>query len=120
MAEMLKNKKSGYRTVSPAHKPTNDSVPKHKHRKENLTNSNRVPLNSNANTNRVNEDIIEEENEMIRYCSHFNNGGCTFYDKFGVKCRFAHKKAPICNYDGQCDQPKCMFRHTQRSGGFVG
>ena len=82
MAEMLKNKKSGYRTVSPAHKPTNDSVPKHKHRKEKLTNSNRVPLNSNANTNRVNEDIIEEEHEMIRYCSNFNNCGYTFYDKF--------------------------------------
>ena len=50
----------------------------------------------------------------IRYCHYFNNGTCFFEEKYGRKCIFAHSKAPICKYAGNCNRKKCMFSHEKQ------
>ena len=63
----------------------------------------------------------EEANESVQYCHYFNNfGRCSFAERSGRQCKYAHVKAPVCNFDGQCGRAKCMFRHTLQPRGFLG
>lgn len=51
----------------------------------------------------------------IQYCHFFNNyGECKFEKKTGIKCKFAHQKAPLCKFGVQCNHKKCMFSHEKR------
>ena len=60
--------------------------------------------NTHGSSNR-----IRATREKIIY-SHFwnNKGSCDYESRFGRPCKFVHKKAPFCHFDGQCRKEKCM------------
>jgi hypothetical protein len=52
-----------------------------------------------------------------QYCHYFTNfGKCFFEEKYGTKCRFEHKVAPMCQSGTACNRPKCMFTHPNMGG----
>ena len=53
--------------------------------------------------------------KFIKYCHYWNNyGRCNYED-----CKFEHQSAPVCNYDGDCNRPKCMFTHKKQNMNFL-
>ena len=55
----------------------------------------------------------ENVRKSQRFCHFFSNfGECHYERKSGRKCKYAHEKAPKCNYDGSCTRKKCMFSHS--------
>ena len=108
--EILRNKQQGYRRVSPADKPVKENATSKNTNQERYTNQDR-----NDRVRNTHEDGNDRErNARIQYCHFCNNSG-----RFGRPCRFAHKLAPICNFDAQCARPKCMFRHNQQTENFL-
>ena len=115
--DIVRNKNRGYRRVSPLDNPVKEKeLDKTYTRNPNLSSKDRA-----RNTNddkRMNDD---EPQVRIQYCHFFNNAGrCIFEERFGKQCKFAHKLAPICNFDRQCDRPKCMYRHNLPADDFLG
>ena len=52
-----------------------------------------------------------------KYCHYFvNTGNCSFEEKTGKKCKFEHKKAPMCLFGINCARPKCQFSHPNFNG----
>ena len=67
-----------------------------------------------------NSDRLETETEKYKgkYCHYFvNQGRCNFEERTGLKCRFEHKIAPMCNFGISCSRTKCMFSHPKLNGG---
>ena len=60
----------------------------------------------------------EAANEHSRkYCHYFvNTGKCNYEERTGLKCKFEHKTAPMCNFGLICTQAKCMFSHPKING----
>ena len=111
---MKENKSNGYRRVNPIDPSVsqsgsrkNDEVrnTKHVHKKAPTKASNNEPDDDN-------------------FCHFFNNyKQCLFEENTGRKCKFSHRKAPMCDFDGQCRRPKCMYRHSKQTtnrGDFLG
>ena len=49
-----------------------------------------------------------------RFCHYFTNTGrCEFEGRTKLKCRFVHKKAPLCHLGINCPKQKCMYTHPQ-------
>ena len=49
-----------------------------------------------------------------RYCHYFvNQGKCLYEERTGLKCKFEHKVAPMCNSGIKCTRQKCMFSHPK-------
>ena len=66
----------------------------------------------------TNEDDVEENNEPDNFCHFYNNyRRCTFEENTGKQCKFVHRRAPVCDFDGQCGRSKCMFQHKNQSIG---
>ena len=106
--DIVLNKNRGYRRVSPVDIPA----------KENESNRNRINhRDQNLDSRRFEDD---KSRDRVQYCHFYNNSGrCFFEERFGKQCKFAHKVAPICNFDRQCSRPKCMFRHTLPAEDFL-
>ena len=52
-----------------------------------------------------------------KYCHFFvNQGNCTYSERTGYKCRYEHKKAPMCNFGTSCSRTKCMYSHPKIPG----
>ena len=52
-----------------------------------------------------------------KYCHYYvNTGKCTFEAKTGKKCKFEHKRAPMCIFGINCARPKCQFSHPNING----
>ena len=52
-----------------------------------------------------------------QYCHYFvNQGKCTYEEKTGERCRFAHEQAPMCRSGLACDRNKCMYSHPRVGG----
>ena len=108
--DIVRNKSKGYRRVSPANNAERENV---------FTRPNQSSFQNSSTRNGAgnNEDYRTDGNaqqERVQYCHFYNNSGrCSFSERLGRPCRFAHKLAPVCNFDGQCNRPKCMFRHSQ-------
>ena len=52
-----------------------------------------------------------------RYCHYFvNEGKCHYEDRTGLKCKFVHKVAPMCNFGMSCTRKKCMYSHPKLAG----
>ena len=57
-----------------------------------------------------------KEHEHILYCHYWNNGGsCNFEERTGRPCKFEHKQAPRCIFDGNCNRKACMFSHKNQN-----
>ena len=112
-AEIVRNKNKGYHRVSPADRSEKVSE------RRNLRNPD-IPSNERVrNIDDDNKIYEDKSHERTQYCHFYNNAGrCLFEERFGKQCKFAHKLAPVCNYDRQCDRPKCMYRHTLQSDNF--
>ena len=51
---------------------------------------------------------------VVQFCHFWNNfGTCNFEEKRGVPCKFEHKPAPTCNFDGECTRKRCMYSHKK-------
>ena len=52
-----------------------------------------------------------------KYCHYFvNKGRCNYEERSGLKCKFEHKVAPMCNFGISCSRIKCMFSHPKING----
>ena len=61
------------------------------------------------------------EPKQILYCHFWNNyGSCNYQEKTGRPCKFEHKQAPRCNFDGNCNRKACMFSHQNQNTDFLG
>ena len=61
-------------------------------------------------------NVSLESSEKEKFCHFFSNYGyCKFEKDSGKKCKFAHKQAPLCKFDGRCNRKKCMFSHKQKN-----
>ena len=102
----LENKKKGFRRAGPTTVAEKAKEPATKNANvENETNSRPTsPPN-----------IRKETNHNLQYCHFFSNfGKCHFKETTGRDRTFSHKKAPQCNYDGNCNRKKCMFSHMRQ------
>ena len=53
----------------------------------------------------------ETKKTIQKFCHNYNNFG-----KCDTKeCKFLHKQAPVCKFDGNCNRKKCMFRHLNQN-----
>ena len=51
-----------------------------------------------------------------RFCHYYvNYGQCSYEERTGEKCKFEHRKAPMCNSGISCTKTKCMFMHPKTS-----
>ena len=58
--------------------------------------------------------------QKTQYCHYWNNyGNCSFEFRNGRPCKFEHKVAPRCKYDGNCDRKFCMFVHKSQNMSFL-
>ena len=106
--KMKQNKGSGYRRVSPA------EVAEKQREEGRRTNGNET-TNARSATKKATTEAESDVDED--YCHFYNNySKCLFEENTGRKCKYAHKKAPICSYDGNCERSKCMFQHREQSG----
>ena len=59
--------------------------------------------------------VVNQRKDNEKNCHFFSNfGSCHFEEETGRKCKFSHKNAPVCKYDGNCNRKKCMFSHRQQ------
>ena len=107
---VVDNKASGYRRSNPSaaaeivKEPTNKSPNNDPHKETTQT-----------QVESPNIEKVRSPSQKVRYCHFFSNFGyCKFEEEQGRKCKFIHKKAPICKYDGKCNREKCMFSHTKK------
>ena len=57
----------------------------------------------------------DNDSVSVKYCYNWNNLGKCTYDN----CRYEHKLAPVCSYDGDCSRYKCMFTHRKQNMHFL-
>ena len=61
-------------------------------------------------SNPTNNSPDQSNNSRPRYCHYFSNfGNCEFEEKSGLKCKFLHERAPMCNAGLNCSKMKCMY-----------
>jgi hypothetical protein len=104
----VNNQKTGFRRAGPA--TYAEKVNQHPTKKANTE-------KEKDNNAKVNTSPFEKKatNANEKYCHFFSNfGRCHFEETAGRKCRFSHRKAPVCKYDGACNRNKCMFTHVQQ------
>ena len=119
----LKNlKESGFRRNNPA-----EEAESHRNRKlrcitcnfvakDNTQFQEHLRLKHTAET----RDISRRKGQKMQYCHYWNNyGNCSFESRNGRPCKFEHKVAPRCNFDGNCDRKFCMFVHKSQNMSFL-
>ena len=76
------------------------------------------PNNAASKTSNVTVNIEPDENIYKgRYCHYYvNMGNCNFKERTGVKCKYEHKQAPMCNQGTSCTRSKCMYSHPKTPG----
>ena len=127
----MKNfKKSSFKRTSPTEEslPVNGSMftcgkctfktGTQKRMKEHIDNAHKVPQNiPNINTK---TGDTERRSQNLPYCHNWNNkGSCNFETRTGRPCKFLHKTAPICSFDGICDRKFCMYVHQNQNMAFL-
>ena len=119
-----KNKMRGFKRVNPSAPPKPGPAASHTAppQKPPSTNTS-APGTTNSSEKETlktpaHNSYPEDENRYKgRYCHYFvNTGKCNYEDKTGIKCRFEHKIAPMCNFGLSCSRPKCMFSHPKVNG----
>ena len=124
LEEWTKNKLRGFRRVDPT-KPSNKQT-KNSSTKAKTTaevhppppQSKAPPKEATPKTSNGTENFEREENNYKgRYCHYFVNvGNCTFEERTGIKCKYEHKQAPMCNQGTSCTRVKCMYSHPKLQG----
>ena len=67
-----------------------------------------------------NKERLNIRGQRTQFCHYWNNyGNCTFESRNGRPCKFAHKNAPMCKFDGNCDRKFCMFQHKSQNMSFL-
>ena len=128
LQEWTKNKFRGFRRVDPTKQPKQKSTDQ-SNRSQTKADVHPPPTSnasSNASQNNarssktanVTDNIEPEENIYKgRYCHYFVNiGNCNFEERTGVKCKYEHKQAPMCNQGSSCTRSKCMYSHPKTQG----
>ena len=119
---LKKLKDSGYKRTTPGDNPeAKNKFPCNKcsfHGKDSNT------LTTHVKTVHVTYKNTERKNaannEIIKYCHHWNNfGSCHFETKNGRPCKFVHRQAPRCNFDGKCNRKLCMYMHQNQNMSFL-
>ena len=106
---MKRNQNLGYRRVSPADAPIKQKADQKTPGKKNER------VFKRAEEPRADEDNFNGFVEKDDFCHFYNNyNKCLFEENTGKRCKFSHRKAPICNFDGQCGRSKCMYRHKMQ------
>ena len=73
-----------------------------------------VKSHHNVRSNPINNSPDQSNNSRPRYCHYFSNfGNCEFEEKSGLKCKFLHERAPMCNAGLNCSKMKCMYSHPK-------
>ena len=110
--EIIRNKRRGFKRVSPAAR--SEYVSEHVKKNNNFNNKS----TDTAGIGRVIPDKSSYERnsgESKKFCHFWNNmGKCTYQ-----KCKFLHEKSPTCKYDGFCNRQKCMFSHVKQNMAFL-
>ena len=107
---VIDNKNSGFRRVGPA--TYADKVNKEDSKNNATENATKPKINT---ANQDNSANIPRNHINVKYCHFFSNfGECDHEVRTGFKCRYSHKKAPNCKYDGNCNRMKCMFTHIKQ------
>ena len=126
-----KNKLRGFKRAGPASKaekktetnPSTKSSPAN-----NLSSRERISESlpkpeSNSTSSALDEGQDTSGNNRNRdqqsekYCHYYvNKGRCNYQEMTGLKCKFEHKVAPMCNFGMSCSRHKCMFSHPKANG----
>ena len=107
---VVDSKSSGFQRINPTAPAEN--VNNSSNHITNTESHEKVPHKAPTFTNN-----LREKSQTTRFCHYFSNfGRCKFEEETGRKCKFIHKKAPTCKFDGRCNREKCMFSHTQNRG----
>ena len=122
---MKNQKKTGFKRTSPSEKP--EAVNPRNYNCEvcnfKAIGSSRLKdhmQNAHRSGGKKKETNDEESKENIQFCHFWNNvGSCHFEAKNGRPCIFAHKTAPRCNFDGNCNRKFCMFSHQNQNMAFL-
>ena len=112
-----KSKMRGFKRVNPSAPPSPSSnVPNPPQAPKPAQKANAPPTSERRASER--ERTSEDENRYSgKYCHFFvNTGNCRYEERTGQKCKFEHKKAPMCNFGTNCSRPKCMFAHPRVNG----
>ena len=129
------NKMRGFKRVSPASAPASrGSVSTSFNQKKSVpTKTNPVPPRSTpvssasspvpspsmgpASTPPSAAENDSEKSYRGKYCHYFvNQGHCRYEERSGLKCKFEHKVAPMCNFGISCSRTKCMYSHPKVNG----
>ena len=70
-----------------------------------------------SSTHEQTGDGFSNGSQRERYCHYFvNEGKCHYEERTGLKCKFIHKVAPMCNFGMRCARKKCMYSHPKFAG----
>ena len=135
LQEWSKNKLRGFKRVNPS-EPAKRQPPNSHTQKQTRAEVHLPPRSTTATTspqvtprtatpagNRTiapnDNDISEAEDNVYRgrFCHYFvNQGGCTYEERTGLRCKYEHREAPMCNFGSNCSRTKCMFSHPKNTG----
>ena len=130
------HKMRGFKRVNPAANPTQNFPsrmtqsrgPNINQQKETQQTSNNRTLRAGSQLPVYNRDRSSVSNDQSggdssssvykgKYCHFFvNQGRCHYEERTGLKCKFEHKAAPMCNFGMRCSRQKCMFSHPNLAG----
>ena len=127
--QFIRNKERGFKRTS----PTANAVPNKSaefkcelcdYIAENKSNLNDHTIRVHRITRRPDiqrQTADQSRQSKVLYCHHWNNSGsCNYEERNGRPCKFEHKEAPRCSFDGNCDRKTCMFVHKSQNKNFLG
>ena len=127
------NKMRGFKRNNPSSEASKVSHSKQMHTRvtktqklrENEETPNNTASQENSATRSNAHSTGDPPNEVQRrrYCHYFvNQGKCLYEERTGLKCKFEHKVAPLCNFGIRCNRHKCMYSHpkTATTNNFLG
>ena len=87
--------------------------------KEHMKNAHSQNLRNGNNGPKIGFNSGQNRNKL-QFCHYWNNlGSCHFESKNGRPCKFEHKTAPTCSFDGSCNRKFCMYVHKKQNLDFL-
>ena len=82
--------------------------------------ANNTDISSRNDSKHDQKSDRHDEAQSRRYCHFYSNTGqCDYESRTGLKCKFSHKKAPMCRLGTSCNRSKCMFSHPKVNNDFL-
>ena len=126
------HKMRGFKRVNPASNPSQNSPQRSAQARGSIINQQKETMQPSSHgtlgkgkqnpayRDRSSVSNVQAGGESVykgKYCHYFvNEGRCRYEERTGLKCKFEHKAAPMCNFGMRCSRQKCMFSHPNLAG----